>query len=50
MFYCDKCGKKNGWPICTPAPSRGTCEICGKAAVCNDVPSKNLPIPKKKGK
>lgn len=46
MFYCDPCGKKNGWPTGMPM-SHGNCEICGKRKDCNDVPSKCLPFPKK---
>lgn len=45
MFYCNKCGEKRGWPTDTLFKSGGACEICGKRAVCNDVPSKYLPIP-----
>ncbi len=44
MFYCDECAKPRGWPE-TLARSTGTCETCGKVAVCNDCPSKYLPIP-----
>lgn len=44
MFYCDPCGRKRDWPI-KGYGSHGPCEICGKVANCNDVPSKYLPIP-----
>ena len=46
MFYCNKCGKKNGWPTDTLTKSEGPCEICNESAVCNDVPSSQLPYPK----
>jgi len=49
MFYCHTCGKERGWPIDTFMKSMGACEICGKSAVCNDTPSKYLPIPKQLG-
>lgn len=40
MFYCDACARKNKWPDEFWLPrSRGPCEVCGKVAVCNDVPS-----------
>jgi hypothetical protein len=45
MFYCDKCAAKRGWPFKTMFRSRGTCEICGKTTVCNDMRSKDLPLP-----
>lgn len=35
MFYCDDCAKINIWPF-TISKSRGTCECCGKPAICND--------------
>lgn len=50
MYYCDLCATKHGWP-CTRnvlACSYGRCEICGKTALCADVPSKHLPLPAKK--
>ncbi len=46
MFYCDKCRVKNEWPAGF-LMSRGPCEVCGKHATCNDVPSSWLPVPKK---
>jgi len=49
MFYCEKCAKKYNWPD-YGSQSIGPCEICGKHAVCFDVPSKYLPIPKKEEK
>lgn len=45
MFYCNPCGTERGWPINTPVQSHGRCELCGKGASCNDVPSKHLPVP-----
>lgn len=47
MFYCDFCGKKNGWPEGL-AKSYGPCEVCGTRAECSDVQSKNLPKPAEK--
>ena len=45
MFYCNDCAAKNEWPQDTMLRSNGVCEICQTTAVCNDVPSKLLPIP-----
>ncbi len=42
MFFCVKCEVKNGWPN-SIFKSYGRCEMCGKSAECNDVPSKYLP-------
>ena len=42
MFYCDRCAKKRNWPI-SWSKSCGRCELCGQVAVCNDVPSEDLP-------
>jgi hypothetical protein len=43
MFYCDKCGLRNGWPTDFWLPqSAGGCEICHRVTVCYDVPSKHL--------
>lgn len=42
MFYCDKCRVENEWPA-EFSQSRGPCEVCGKSALCNDVPSSWLP-------
>lgn len=47
MFYCEPCGEERGWPTYGYLPrSRGGCEVCRKGAVCYDVPSRNLPMPK----
>jgi hypothetical protein len=48
MFYCNDCAKKNGYPesICK---SVGTCELCGKIALCSDRPSSSLPMSTLKG-
>jgi len=46
MFYCDGCGKKNGWPEGF-SKSYGPCEVCGKTRLCNDVPSSQLPEPRR---
>lgn len=48
MFYCDECAKAKGWPI-TMFKSRGGCEICRKAAVCNETKSSELPLPPREG-
>jgi len=45
MFYCDECGRKKGWPI-GMLKSKGPCEICHQEAICNEVPSGQLPYPK----
>jgi len=45
MFYCDKCGNKRGWPISAVRPLEA-CEVCEIVVVCNDTPSKLLPLPK----
>lgn len=47
MFYCDPCRDQRGWPD-SIFKSRGKCEVCRTVAVCNDVPSKYLPLPKEK--
>lgn len=47
MFYCDPCGEGRGWPINPILKSSGPCEVCGVTALCNDIPSKELPIPGK---
>jgi hypothetical protein len=43
MFYCDNCAKEKKYST-SIAKSVGVCEICGIHGVCNDVPSKLLPI------
>jgi len=43
MFYCDACRKSRKWPH-SLSRSNGLCEICGKRATCNDVPSAELPL------
>lgn len=48
MFYCDECANKNEWPE-TGFKSYGKCEICGQQSNCNDMPSKDLPLPRKEG-
>lgn len=42
MFYCNPCGKRNGWPVEVSIRSYGCCEICDDVADCNDVPSRFL--------
>lgn len=44
MFYCKECGHKYAWPDGI-LKSLGSCEVCGKKAICSDVPSTRLPIP-----
>jgi hypothetical protein len=44
MFYCDPCRRKRQWPE-SLARSRGSCEVCGQAAVCYDMPSPRLSAP-----
>jgi len=43
MFYCYDCMTVNNLPE-SLAHSEGKCEICGRHAICNDVPSKHLPM------
>jgi len=49
MFYCDSCAEQKGYPE-SIGKSRGTCEICGKVKICNDVSCSKLPKPKNKEK
>jgi hypothetical protein len=44
MFYCQRCATRHKWPE-SFSQSYGPCEMCGKVAVCNDVPSSWLPDP-----
>lgn len=46
MFYCDPCAKKHWYPE-SIGKSCGPCELCGKDALCNEVPSSRLPEPRK---
>lgn len=46
MFYCTECQLRNKWPI-SIVKSLGTCEVCGKRDLCNDVMSSNLSDPSK---
>ena len=45
MFYCNPCAEKYGYPE-TMFKSSGPCECCETDAVCNDMPSRLLPMPK----
>lgn len=38
MFLCEDCHAKSGcdWPTFIELPSRGTCEVCRKDAICSD--------------
>ncbi len=38
MFYCTPCANERGWPG-SLVKSRGSCELCGKTAMCFDRPS-----------
>ena len=49
MFYCDPCAEKNGWPM-SLRRSQGKCEMCDKVDLCNDTPSSQLPLPKRRRK
>lgn len=42
MFYCPECEARRKWPNGF-MKSYGACEICGKTALCSDVPSYALP-------
>lgn len=42
MFYCDPCKDKYNYPELIHK-SLGTCEICKQQAICNDVPTSQLP-------
>ena len=46
MFFCDRCAKRRDWPT-SFMKSEGPCEVCGKIRICNDIPSRHLPLPKK---
>lgn len=41
MFYCNDCAEKNDYPQ-TIFKSEGLCELCGKHALCNEMPSSKL--------
>lgn len=45
MFFCESCREQRDWPE-SIMKSRGNCELCGEPAVCHDVPSRFLPIPR----
>lgn len=47
MFYCNTCAKRKQWPE-SWSKSRGCCEVCGNTAICNDIPSSQLPAPFRK--
>lgn len=48
MFYCDICADKRRWPN-WGIKSFGVCEICNETALCNEVPSRDLPYPQTEG-
>jgi hypothetical protein len=43
MFYCEPCGRANGWPCYGVKTSVGPCEVCGTRAACFDVHHAHLP-------
>lgn len=43
MFYCNVCAEENDWPV-KLYKSYGKCEMCGKPAACNDIPTNELPL------
>lgn len=44
MFYCDPCRVEKSWPSnVMGALSNGRCQVCGKPALCHDVPPSALP-------
>lgn len=43
MFYCSDCAKKNDWPE-TFGQSYGSCEMCKRTALCNDMSASDLPV------
>ncbi len=47
MFYCNKCAKEKGWHE-SLNKSFGKCEICNNVLDCNDVQSRDLPLPRNK--
>jgi len=47
VFYCALCAKENHWPFARPS-SVGLCEVCGRPALCMDVPSRALPAPSRR--
>jgi len=44
MFFCSTCAKRNDWPE-SFHQSFGPCELCGAHTICNDIPSRELPLP-----
>ena len=48
MFYCNACGGERKWPTDALLRSDGPCEICGEVADCNNIASRDLPIPEPK--
>lgn len=42
MFYCEECRRQESWPETINVKSEGTCEVCGRRAICHDVPTKLL--------
>ena len=49
MFICDQCLKDGFSNQPSFLRSYGPCEICGKSAVCNDIPSVYLVAKQKAG-
>lgn len=46
MMYCNRCAKKEGWPIMMldSLKSFGPCECCGQQRLCNDIKSDMLEL------
>lgn len=49
MFFCGPCQRKYDWPE-SMCKSAGRCEVCKVYSVCNEVPSKFLPVPEEPNK
>lgn len=49
MFFCDPCKVKYDWPTAWHGlyASHGPCEVCGVVGPCYDVPSSQLPMPRR---
>lgn len=45
MFYCEPCRITRDWPE-SLMRSYGVCEVCGAKRECNDMASRQLPLPK----
>lgn len=45
MFFCETCRVARNLPRSFLSTSYGKCEVCDRVGLCNDVPSKHLPMP-----